>query len=292
MARNRPRAVRRLRRATLLCALPVAVAAVWVWPSRTTPQEWLAARPATASVSILSFNILRGGAPAAEALDAIAAAAADVLCLQELTPALAAAFETRLGTAYGHRLFEPRPGTQGIGIASRYPLTDRRVLTLGMKYLPAAAAAVELPAGTLDVVCVHLVPPQAGWWSGGNLWRKYQRNRSARLTQATELLRHLRASDGPAIILGDVNEWPGQAAVSLLAEAGFADACEGRGARCAPTWPGAVVPLPALFRIDQILGRGVVLFDAAVLEAGGSDHYPVVARGLLQPRRLARRVAP
>lgn len=36
--------------------------------------------------------------------------------------------------------------------------------------------------------------------------------------------------------------------------------------------------IPALFQIDHILGRGVRFTDVAVLEAGGSDHFPVAAR--------------
>jgi hypothetical protein len=34
------------------------------------------------------------------------------------------------------------------------------------------------------------------------------------------------------------------------------------------------------------MGRGVSFLDAAVLEAGGSDHYPVVARVIVGPRQL------
>ena len=50
------------------------------------------------------------------------------------------------------------------------------------------------------------------------------------------------------------------------------------GRRCGPTWPGHTLNFPATFRIDYILVRGVRFADSAVLEAGGSDHYPVAAR--------------
>lgn len=238
------------------------------WARNTEARQW----------SVMSFNILRGGKPAGAALDAIAAAAPDLLCLQELTPGLARDFEARLGDLYPHRLFEARPGVSGVGIASRHPLGDGEVLTLGLTYLPAVSATVRPGADAIRVACVHLLPPHAGFKGRGNLWRKYRRNERLRVRQAERLLRHLDTAGGPALILGDMNEWPGQAAVSLIGAAGFNDACGGGAARCGPTWPGRTIPLPAMFRIDHIYGRGVAFEGTAILEAGGSDHYPVAAR--------------
>ena len=82
----------------------------------------------------------------------------------------------------------------------------------------------------------------------------------------------------PAIVLGDMNEWDGQAALTILAEAGFRNACHAKASRCGPTWPGRAVPVPAVVRIDHILGRGVEFRQAVILNSGGSDHYPVAAR--------------
>lgn len=269
----------RRRPIALAGALALAVTLVLVILDRPTPAAWSRDRSdGGAAASVLSFNVLTGGIPTDAALAAIAAAAPDIVCLQELTPKLADAFVEHLGDDFPHRIFEPRPHTQGIGIASRYPMSDVRVLTLGLPYLPAAAADVMLPAGRVHFACVHLMPPHSGYGHADDLLQLYEHNKVIRVGQARWLLAHLDVVGDPAIVLGDFNEWPGQAALAVLYEAGFIDACNAKGSRCGPTWPGHVVPLPALVRVDHILGRGVVFSDAAVLEAGGSDHYPVAAR--------------
>jgi len=121
-----------------------------------------------------------------------------------------------------------------------------------------------------------------------NVWKRYVRNEGIRLGQAERLLDRLDAVGLPAVILGDMNEWQGATALSRLTEEGFGNACAGRGSRCGPTWPGPVLSFPALFRVDHIFGRGVTFRDAAVLEAGGSDHYPVAARFAIRPPETAQ----
>lgn len=279
--------VRRLRRKlnghrralAMTVLLAAGIGFILLTVARPSAQDWAERRGAGApDISILSFNVIEGGWPAADSLDAIEAAAPDIVCLQELTPELAQAFIARLGNRYPHRVFESHPRTQGVGIASRYPLSGGEVLTLGLRYLPAAAASVKLAGGRIHIACVHMMPPHSGYGQADDLLQLYEDNKAIRVGQARRLLEHLDGAGGPAVVLGDFNEWPGQAALETLYEAGFTDACRGRHSRCGPTFPGHVVPLPALFRIDHILGRGVAFSGAAVLEAGGSDHYPIAAR--------------
>lgn len=267
------------RRTAVLAALvALGAGSVFLTAQRQTPEEWRRAAAGREGLTVMSFNILMGGRPASDAIDAIAAAAPDLVCLQEMTPVLAQAFKTRLGGQYPHRYFKPGRATQGVGIASRHPLSDGKLLTLGQTFLPSVSATVRLKSGAVRVACIHLMPPIARFKKSENLWQRYFRNRSIRVDQAKRLLSHLNEVRLPAIILGDVNEWPGQAALSELAKAGFRDSCGGRRNDCGPTWPGGILSWPATFRVDHILGRGVRFTDAAVLEAGGSDHYPVVAQ--------------
>jgi vancomycin resistance protein VanJ len=272
----------------LAAALSLGIVLILIILDRPSPAAWSRnGADGTAAASVLTFNVLTGGTPAEDVLASVAAAAPDIVCLQEMTPKLADAFITRLGDHYPHRIFEPRPHVRGIGIASRYPLTGGEILTLGLRHLPAAVARVKLAGGPVIVACVHMIPPHAGFGKADDFVQLYEDNKAIRLGQAQKLLEHLDGLGGPAIVLGDFNEWPGQAALATLHAAGFKDACHGRHSRCGPTWPGHVVPLPALFRIDHILGRGVTFSGAAVLEAGGSDHYPVATRILLEPRKLS-----
>ena len=267
------------RRTALLAALVAAgIGIVFLIVQRQSPGEWRNATSGGEGLTVMSFNVLKGGKPVSDAIDAVEAADPDLICLPEMTAELAAEFEARLGSRYPHRLLEPHPNAQGIGIASRHPLADGRVDMLGLRFLPSLMVTVRVPSAEIHIACIHLVPPQAGFGKSDDLWATYQINKSRRLGQIAELLKRLDGLDMPAIIMGDMNEWPGQAAVAALAEAGFRDSCYAPGGHCGPTWPGRTLSWPATFRIDYILGRDVRFADSAVLEAGGSDHYPVAAR--------------
>ena len=264
-------------RKALLLGLTLAVAGCGGL-YRQNASQWADFPNEPGTVSVMSFNVRVGGQPADAALDAIADASPDLVCLQEVTRAFAGHFEQRLAAAYPYRVFVPGPTIQGIGIASRFPITDANLLELDLPHLPAVAATVRPDAGPVHVACVHFVTPFARFGPQAGLMERYYRHRKMRVGQARALLQHIDSVDMPAIVLGDMNEWEGQAALAVFADAGFRNACHARGSRCTATWPGRAVIGPAIFRIDHILGRGVDFRPAAVLNSGGSDHYPVVAR--------------
>lgn len=269
--------------ALLLFLLSASAPAGWLLlqPEPLAPAEWSARAAAFPdSLSIMTFNISKGGRPPAAALAAVEAAAPDILCIQELTSGLAREFEARFAEEYPHRLFQPGPTVHGIGIASRLPIQEREIVLDGMAHLPAAVAMVGLDEDRLLLACVHLMPPHgriAGW---SDAWDGWFRNRATRMEQARNILARLSGKE-LALILGDMNEVAGQAALTMMADAGFDDACNAgaaTNASCGLSWPGAHIPWPAFVRIDHILGRGVRFSDSAVLDAGGSDHYPVATR--------------
>lgn len=94
---------------------------------------------------------------------------------------------------------------------------------------------------------------------------------AARLRQAEALAR--LAGRGPAVLLGDLNAQAGDAALGVLAAAGFRDAFAIAGRDPAPTAPARE---PAR-RIDWILVRGLDVAVARVLTGTASDHLPVTA---------------
>lgn len=246
--------------------------------NRQDASEWADLSNEPGTLSVMSFNVLVGGRPADVVLDAIADASPDLVCLQEITSEFAGRFEGRFAAAYPHRFFVPGPTIQGIGIASRFPMTDARLLELDVPHQPALAATMRPDTRPVHVACVHFVTPFARHGPQASLPDRYQRHKTMRMGQARALLQHIDSVDMPAIVLGDINEWEGQAALAILAEAGFSNACHALASRCGATWPGRAVPVPAVIRIDHILGRGVEFQQAVVLNSGGSDHYPVAAR--------------
>jgi len=268
-------------------ALSILLALSGCGLNRQNAAQWERSQDEPAALSIMSFNVLVGGQPADAVLDAIAEASPDLVCLQEVTGEFAGRFDRRFAAAYPYRVFAPEPYVQGIGIASRQPLADATLLDLDLPYLPALAATVFAEGQPVLVACVHFVTPFARFDQTASLRDRYYHHRMMRTVQAQALLGHIDMMDMPAIILGDMNEWEGQAALTVLAEAGFRNACSTKGSHCAATWPGAAIYGPAVIRIDHILGRGVEFRQAAVLNSGGSDHFPVVARFTVRTTRQA-----
>ncbi|WP_240359644.1 endonuclease/exonuclease/phosphatase family protein [Pyxidicoccus trucidator] len=212
-----------------------------------------------------------------KSVDVIEAAKPDVLCLRELTPRFAWAFERRLGKEYRQRRFVPRTGTWGVGIATRHRLLRTEVFRQRPHRMPAMEAEVLVNGRRLKVVCVHLMAPGARHHKDDGLLESLPKNASLRDKQARALVDRYAKEKMPLLLLGDMNEERGDAAMKSFASAGFAHACDGPDASCGPTWPARPALAFRFMEIDHILGRGLNLSGARVLDAGDSDHCPVAA---------------
>jgi endonuclease/exonuclease/phosphatase (EEP) superfamily protein YafD len=227
----------------------------------------------------MAYNVLYD-APAEDvekSLDVIASEKPDILCLRELTPDFARAFRKRLGKEYPHTVLAPRKGTWGMGIASKHPLPRTERFPEKPHRIPGMEGDVKLGGRTLKVVCVHLMAPGAKHTKSEGLLESMEKNAKLREQQGKALMERYAREKAPVLLLGDMNEGRDAAAMKAFTGAGFSHACDGPGASCGPTWPGAASALPAVVQIDHILGRGLTFSGAKVVRAGGSDHYPVRA---------------
>lgn len=227
--------------------------------------------------SVLAFNVLFDGADDGKSLDAIERAGADVVCLTELTPRFARAFEKRFSERYPHRVFESKKGTWGVGIASRYPLSAARVFAQKPHRIPAMEARVGFPERRAMLACLHLFPPVGKHRKSDGFLETMEKNAKLRKEQAQFLVARYAPEKGSVLLVGDLNEESSGQAVKTLEDAGFARACAVKDQRCGPTFPGATYFAPAIFEIDHVLGRGVTFESARVIREGGSDHFPVFA---------------
>lgn len=219
----------------------------------------------------MTFNVQFSGARE-PTLDAIAAGDADLVLLQEVTSAWERALRQRSASAYPHVAFHAMHGGGGLGVLSRLPLRDVRVLP-AVHWFPAQHFFVDTPLGDVQVLHLHLHP----MLDGGDPVRGYfttpPRRRREIETYAPALV-----PDVPAIIAGDLNEEPGGAAFAHLDALGFRRVDTG----ATPTWEfkgnwqGNNVAFG--LRLDHILlSPALAATSAAVVLAGASDHRPVVA---------------
>ncbi|MCA1595749.1 MAG: endonuclease/exonuclease/phosphatase family protein [Chloroflexi bacterium] len=163
---------------------------------------------------------------------------------------------TGMHQAFGHG-FQRGPWRFGNCILSRFPIrsSSRHPLPGAGEPRSVLAAALECydaPGGVLHVLCTHLGLDQ-----------------TVRTGQVQEIKRVLAALDGPAVLAGDFNDFPGSPPlVELLEGSGLIDITAPD-----PTFPA---PTPTA-KIDYVFTRGLpVAGPSQVIASAFSDHLPVI----------------
>ena len=224
--------------------------------------------PSGTALRFLSAN-LRYGRADAEAIVQYAEEDADIVALQELTLAALARLQAAgLDRTFPHRALREMDEPGGVGLWSRYPISDVRIddgFWLGM--LAADVHVPEAPVPT-RVLTVHLSAP---WPDPLQGWR----DDLARL--AGTLLTAARASTGPVLLAGDLNATPDMREFRRLLRQGYQDAGAQAGAGVVRTHPADIVA-PPVFAADHILTRGYMATSLRTLRVPGSDHRALLAQ--------------
>ena len=195
-------------------------------------------------------------------LDWLAGHPADFVVVQEVTEAWARDL-SRLAD-YPHRVLLPREDPYGIGVLSRWPLDAVRQEDLAADGLPSLSGRVEFEGRSLRWLALHTHWP---------ITPALARARDRSLDAAAGLV---RASDGPVVVLGDLNATPfAPAYAEFVRSSGLRDAAA--ATRWQPTWMAGFWPLA--LRIDYVFASpGLCVESSAVGPAIGSDHRPVLAK--------------
>jgi endonuclease/exonuclease/phosphatase (EEP) superfamily protein YafD len=163
-----------------------------------------------------------------------------------------------------------------VGLASKVPLSDVRVVAVPPLKLPAMEATVRLAGSEVRLVCVHLNPPAGKHKKSDSFAETLRKNAVVRKKQADTLVTRFASVKTPVALLGDFNEEPGGEALAALEKAGWGRGCAVSGSSCSATYPGPTSSWPAVFMVDHVFARGLDFSLAKTLRAGGSDHYPVL----------------
>jgi endonuclease/exonuclease/phosphatase (EEP) superfamily protein YafD len=252
--------LQRLPLAALACAL---LSLLSFWPFGRSGSA-LATEPVCVGprLEVVTANLhYRNESPAA-LLAWLQARRPDVISVQELTPRWA----SELGGLrdWPYRALLPRSDPYGIGLMSRLPLQDLTQLDLAGDGLPSLRGVLHVGAQEVEMLALH-----ARW----PLSPSRLDLRSAALEAAAA---HVRGSQRPTVLAGDLNLSPGSPYFAqLLQSSGLNDALRGYG--WLPTWRAGFWPLA--LRIDHVLVSPSVCVEA--VEVGpdvGSDHRPVWVR--------------
>jgi endonuclease/exonuclease/phosphatase (EEP) superfamily protein YafD len=228
------------------------------------------------TLRVMTYNVDCRNRNPAPVLEAIAAADADLVLLQEINATWERALVERLEPQYPIRVFRVQPRESGgLAVLAKVPISDEEVLPPPEGgWFPAQRLVVATDFGALQILNVHLRPAHdAGSWFTGLMSTPPVRRREIE-TYWAQLSRDL-----PTIVAGDFNEDASGAALAFLAERGAR-----RIATTGPTtWhfediSPSGTPWDVLkMDIDHVVLDGaIVAHDARVLDAGTSDHRPVV----------------
>ncbi len=251
--------------------LALAVAVLPMTLATTTP----AAEANPTSLRVMSYNLNYANPDPKGTMDAIAAEDADVVLLQEVDRGWQDRLAKRFAKIYPHQSFRLHArGAGGLAVLSKVAIaSEELVATPPDGWYPAQRLVVDGPFGAVQMLNVHLRPAiDDGSWIKG-----FQTTPPVRLRQIQAFWKTL-ANDVPTIIAGDFNEDTYGTAVEFVENHGLVRVptkgpTTWRYERIADGKPFAILSM----NIDHVMvGDQLTATDARVLDAGASDHRPVV----------------
>ena len=227
----------------------------------------LPADPGGYDLTVLQHNVSDENPDPAGTARALAQAGADLIALEELTPAALPVYEAALASGLsppcrrGHRRALVQASPRG------RPAGGHQAEGVGADWSRGLRATVRGPSGDVAVYVAHLPSVRIGLPNGFGSGRRDESAAALGAAVAAEKLDRV-------ILLGDLN--------GTLDDRGLAPvisrmnpAEEGFGF----SWPAA---LP-LARIDQVMTRSATPVTTWALPATGSDHLPIAARIKIWP---------
>lgn len=237
-------------------ALGVTVAVVAVYAGIVLPRAFGGGQPDATGprLRILTANLKFGQAGDEGLVDLVRRTGADVLSVQEFTPAAAERLdEAGIERLMPYRVIDPRGGPEGTGLYSRYPLTERP--DNGPTTFAMVNATLQVPgAAPVRLTAAH---PPAPLGPDAARWRHDLREIPAP-TPHGEV----------GIVAGDFNATLDHAPLRHLIGEGFRDAADATGQGLVPTFR----PWPPI-TIDHVLAdRRCAIERVKVYLQPASDH--------------------
>jgi len=221
------------------------------------------------ALRVMTANLYFGQADASS-LVATANASADVLAVQELTPESVRRLSTAgLDKSFPYRALDARSGASGIGLWSRFPITESK--RIDDYHLATVSARIRVEGVEFDptLLVAHMSGP---WPQPIDDWRWDMGHMQGTMS---DLAKSVGA--GCAIVAGDFNSTPDMREFRSLLQNGFQDASQQAGAGLNRTFP-ADIRIPPLIAIDHVLTFQCTATSAETARLPGSDHRGLISR--------------
>jgi endonuclease/exonuclease/phosphatase (EEP) superfamily protein YafD len=221
----------------------------------------------------MNLNVLVSNPQYPQAAKVIRQYNPDIVALEEINQAWITGLAPVLKD-YPYQKNVPLENAFGIGLYSKFPLSDVQVKAFGNPYgaqqLPSITAKVHiLKTETFTIVVTHPLPPMAGF--------------SVRNSQLADIALQRTSFGRDWILTGDLNTSPWSPYfVKLIQQTGLRDSQLGFGVQ--PSWP--VDSLLFRIPIDHVLvSERFVVLNRELGPNTGSDHLPVIVELGLKARK-------
>ncbi len=253
-------------RAALGLAIVAAVALVAIVVPRAFGGGGAPAPAAGQPLTVMTANLLFGGADAQQVVELVREHEVDLLSVQELTPrAVGRLRAAGLEDLLDETVHTAAEGASGSGLYAAESLTPTGVINPSEGFL-MPSAQLRVGDATLAAVAVHPVPPTSA--DTVRRWR--------------DALRALPATGGGAelgLLLGDFNATLDHAELRDVIDRGYIDAADATGNALETTWSRSFWPG---ITIDHLLvDERIHVESTEVIELSGSDHKVVVGEMVL-----------
>jgi vancomycin resistance protein VanJ len=236
--------------------------------------------PSGEPLTAMTFNLGAYRSPPEILAATIEAEEADIVAIQELTPAASKFLKERLSRRYPHHLMGIDIGSTGL--LSRYPILSYHWFQPLRHGRSGLHATLDFKGKPLHVIVIHLYSPGISWYRSSILLPTglYYEDQTYEIA---EIMTYIVELKEPILLLGDFNMSDQNRAYAQLTGA-VHDAHREAGWGFGFTFPNQVqmgdIPLPTpLVRIDYIFHSDQIYAEHSHVGcAGGSDHCYVVAR--------------
>lgn len=218
-------------------------------------------------LSLLTYNINLAPLDYHVIADVIREHNADIVAVQELTPAAQVIFEETLSDLYPYTAFHASTFFDGQGVMSKYPIVSDDYWKIYLGHQRVEIDVNDTPVTLYNTHPIHHVLPFWGF------------DISRRTEEVTAMLGRAIQDTGIVLIAGDFN-MTDQAGDYQRISQYFADSYREAGWGMGTTFPAHIPLLPSLARIDYVFHSENVTVDEARVgkDSGGSDHRPLLVK--------------
>ncbi|MCA9911398.1 MAG: endonuclease/exonuclease/phosphatase family protein [Anaerolineae bacterium] len=213
-------------------------------------------------LTLLTFNVSKDNRDFEGIARTVRAVGADVVALQEITPAAALYLEAALADEYPYQALHPADSYPGQGILSQYPLQDDDYWQIELGHQRVTLNIDDRQVALYSVHPVHPFLPERGFF-----------NTEPRAREINDILLRVEGETIPAIVAGDFNMSDQTDDYFKITNA-LRDAFRARGSGFGFTFPSWI----PIARLDYVFtSDAIAAIDAHVWSSnGGSDHFPLV----------------